>query len=53
MPVVVDGPVKISTSSVGAGREHKPTVTAPGAFAFKLRENLNFGAIICLEFVTF
>ena len=28
-------------------------VTAPGAFAFKPRENLNFGAIICLEFVTF
>ena len=28
-------------------------VTAPGAFAFNPHENLNFGAIICLEFVTF
>ena len=31
----------------GPGTQKK-TVTAPGAFAFKPRENLNFGAIICL-----
>ena len=48
--VSVDGLVKISTSGVGAGTQ---AVTAPGAFAFKPRKNRNFGAIICLEFVTF
>ena len=52
MRVVIDRPVKIWTSGVGAGPGTQP-VTAPGAFAFKPRENLNFGAIICLEFVTF
>ena len=43
-------PVKISTSGVAAGTQ---AVTAPGAFAFKPRENRNFGAIICLDYVTF
>ena len=36
----VGGPVKISTSGVGAGTQ---AVTAPEAFAFKLRKNRNFG----------
>ena len=46
----VDGPVKISTSGVPAGTQ---VVTALGAFAFKSRENRNFGAVICLNSVTF
>ena len=49
------GPVKLSTSStryVGAGTR-AVHVTAPGAFAFKPHENRNFGAIICLDNVTF
>ena len=37
---VDDGPVKISTSGVGAGTQ---AVTVPGAFAFKPRENRNIG----------
>ena len=38
----VNGPVKIFTSGVGAGAQ-AVTSTAPGAFAFKPRENRNFG----------
>ena len=41
---------KISTSDAGAGAQ---AVTAPGAFAYKPHENINFGANICLEYVTF
>ena len=45
-------PVKISTgaSGVAAGTQ---AVTAPGAFAFKPRENRNFGATTRLNYVTF